>query len=243
MKRTEWLATMRARDRTLYDLAAPAYWVSFGLYPNATHRAFIGKLLARLAPNSDILDAACGAGRYDGMLLEAGHRVVGVDQSARMLARAREHFPAEQYPALRYEQTGLQQLDYEEAFDALICVDALEHIAPDDWPGVLGRFVRALRPGGLLYASVEAADPAEVAATYERGRAEGLPVVPGEVLEVLDAESVAHAGLDPRRGPYIYYHFHPTLEQVRAWLDAAGLVIEEEGTGDDYAHLLACKPG
>jgi hypothetical protein len=28
---------------------------------------------------------------------------------------------------------------------------------------------------------------------------------------------------------------------VRAWFDQAGLAIEEEGTGDDYAHVLARK--
>jgi trans-aconitate methyltransferase len=37
------------------------------------------------------------------LLLEAGHSVVGIDQSAGMLARAREHFPK-----VRYEKIGLQ---------------------------------------------------------------------------------------------------------------------------------------
>ena len=37
------------------------------------------------------------------------------------------------------------------------------------------------------------------------------------------------------------YHYHPPMEQVRTWFDQAGLVIEEEGTGDEYAHLLARK--
>jgi hypothetical protein len=45
--------------------------------------------------------------RYDGILLEAGHSVVGIDQSAGMLARARERFPA-----ARYEKMGLQEMDF-----------------------------------------------------------------------------------------------------------------------------------
>jgi SAM-dependent methyltransferase len=40
---------------------------------------------------SVLLDAACGVGRYDGMLLEAGHRVLGIDQSSSILVRAREN--------------------------------------------------------------------------------------------------------------------------------------------------------
>ena len=73
---------------------------------------FLEKLLARLEPGSAILVAACGAGRYDGLLLEAGHQVMGVDQSGRMLARAREHFPAEQFPGLYYAKIGLQEMDF-----------------------------------------------------------------------------------------------------------------------------------
>jgi len=37
------------------------------------------------------------------------------------------------------------------------------------------------------------------------------------------------------------YHFYPSEEQVRAWLDQAEFAIEEEGTGDGYFHFLARK--
>ena len=69
------------------------------------------------------------------MLLEAGHSVVGIDQSAGMLARAREHFPEAQY-----EKISLQEMDFREAFDGIICMDAMEHVCPEDWPGILRKF-------------------------------------------------------------------------------------------------------
>jgi len=72
VERAEWLKKVRAQAEALYDHIAPAYWVKFGMYPDATHRQFIEKFLGRLGAQSAILDAACGAGRYDGMLLEAG---------------------------------------------------------------------------------------------------------------------------------------------------------------------------
>jgi SAM-dependent methyltransferase len=102
MERAEWLKKVRLQAEALYDHGAPAYWVKFGMYPDAPHRQFIEKFLGRLGAHSAILDAACGAGLYDGMLLEAGHSVVGIDQSAGMLAQAREHFPLERFPGLRY---------------------------------------------------------------------------------------------------------------------------------------------
>jgi SAM-dependent methyltransferase len=98
VERAEWLKKMRAQAEALYDHLAPAYWVTLGLYANAAHRQFIEKFLGRLGAQSAILDAACGAGRYDGMLLEAGHGVLGIDQSSSMLARAREVFPQERFP-------------------------------------------------------------------------------------------------------------------------------------------------
>jgi 2-polyprenyl-3-methyl-5-hydroxy-6-metoxy-1,4-benzoquinol methylase len=97
-------------------------------------------------PCSVLLSAACGAGRFDGVLLEAGHSVVGIDQSAGMLARAREHFPG-----ARYEKIGLQEMDFREEFDGAICMDAMEHICPEDWPVILRGFQAALKPGGVLY--------------------------------------------------------------------------------------------
>ena len=77
-----------------------------------------------------MLDAACGTGKYFGMVLEAGRRVVGNDQSAGMLARARARFPA-----VPLERVGLQELAFNGEFDAVMCIDAMENVPPEDWPG------------------------------------------------------------------------------------------------------------
>ena len=246
MERAEWLKKMRAQAEALYDHLAPAYWVKFGLRANTTHRQSIEKFLGQLGAQSSILDAACGAGRYDGMLLEAGHVVLGIDQSSNMLARAREVFPQERFPRLRYAKMALQEMDFQAEFDGVICVDALEHVCPEDWPGILARFQKALRPGGVLYVTVEVAQWGEVGEAYERAKALGLPVVFGEVVDDIDAAYPQALALDcqaisgEQADPAVY-HYYPRPEQVRAWLDQAGLAIEEEASGDWYRHLLARK--
>ena len=241
MERAEWLLHMRAQAEAFYDLFAPEYWVTFGLYPNETHLEYTRKFLARLAPRSTLLSAGCGAGRYDGFLLEAGHHVVGIDQSAGMLARAREHFPQ-----VRYERMGLQEMDVRAAFDGAICVDAMEHVCPEDWPGILQRFGRALKPGGVLYLTVDPGDAGETAEAYARAKAMGLPVVFGEVADHVDeacvrAKALGTSALPRELADGAAYHYHPSPEQVRAWLARAGLASEEQGTGNWYEHLLVRK--
>ena len=246
MERAEWLKQMRSMAEVLYDQVSPQYWVSFGLSEDGTHRAFLQKFLELVAPGV-ILSAACGAGRYEDLLLEAGHSVVGIDQSAGMLARAREHFPEAQYPQLRYEKMGLQEMAFTEAFDGIICMDAMEHICPEDYPGILRAFQEALKPGGVLYFTADTTDTAvldevDVAVAYERARKCGLPVVPGEAVDGIDEayEQVTRLG-QPVPGDLsdrAVYHYFPPVEQVRIWIDQAGLAIEEEGMGSAWQHFL-----
>ena len=114
MERAEWLKQMREKAEALYDHFSPLYWSKFGLYANETHREYLDGFLERVPPHSSLLSAACGAGRYDGILLEAGHNVVGIDLSEGMLTRAREHFPG-----VTYKKMALQEIDFREPFDGI----------------------------------------------------------------------------------------------------------------------------
>jgi len=242
MERTEWLKQMRRKAEALYDHFSPEYWVTFGFYENETHRTYLQKFLERVTPGGAVLSAGCGAGRYDGMLLDAGHPVVGIDQSAGMLRRAREHFPQ-----ASYEKMGLQEIAFHEAFDGVICMDAMEHICPEDYPEILRSFQEALKPGGVLYFTANTADTAEpgaLQAAYERAKERGLPVIFGEIADGVDeAYERMKAGqlvtAEVKDGDV--YHYFPPLEQAREWIVQAGLTIEEEGEGSDYYHFMARK--
>ena len=170
MDRSDWLLEKRRETEERYDtLWAPLYGVKWGVYGNATHQQFIAKFLSLLPQHSIILDAACGAGRYMSMFLEKGYTVVGIDQSQGMLARAKAKFPT-----VHMEKVGLQEMSYHQVFDGAICMDAMEHIFPENWPLVLGNLHRALKPQGYLYFTVEIADAKEVEAAFIRGQQLGL---------------------------------------------------------------------
>lgn len=249
MERAEWLKKVRTQAEKLYDHGAPAYWSIWKGDLETTHRQFIENFLGRLRANSAILDAACGAGKYDGILVEAGHNVLGIDQSAGVLARAREHFPQESFPRLNLAKIGLQEMDFNAEFDGIICMDAMEHICPEDWPVILGRFHNALKPGGMLYLTADVEKEEEDHKAYERAKAMGLPVVYGEIVYELDEAYDQAMAMDPlelnsmtfEKLDHTVYHYHPSIEQVRQWLDQAGLSIEDEGSGEWYEHFLVKK--
>lgn len=237
MERLEWLKRMRSRAEALYDRISPQYWVTFGLTEDETHQQFLQKFLDLVAPGEAILSAACGAGRYDGRLLQAGHPVVGIDQSAGMLRRAQEHFPQ-----VRYIQMALQEMDFQETFAGVICMDAMEHIPPEDYPGILDGFQRALMPGGVLYFTADRAEEPDfdLELYYERAKAAGLPVVFGEVADEAAFDlAMELPEMSGEQSDIAVYHYYPPLEQVRQWIDQAGLVIEDEGAGSGLHHFLA----
>jgi SAM-dependent methyltransferase len=249
MDRSGWLKQMRIKAEALYDHGAPLYWVKWGIddSDNVTHREYLQKFLELVARPGDILSAACGAGRYDGILCGAGHSVLGIDQSAGMLARAREHFPQERFPRLSYARIGLQEMDFHAAFEGAICMDAMEHICPEDYPGIMCAFREALKPGGILYFTAETQETAvedgeDLEEAYAKAKAQGLPVVPGEVVDEMDTaypQSMSQLEVSGEVAHNAVYRYYPPLEQVRTWIEQAGLVILEEGHGSALHHFIA----
>ena len=219
MDRQTWLDQRRAAVLASYDQDAATY-DDHG-YPAQTQQDWVARLVRACPPAAKILDTPCGTGTYFSLVAAAGHRVVGADQSAGMLAQARAR-----NVAIALDQVGLQELPYAGEFDAVMTIDAMEHVPPEDWPLVLANLHRAARPGGLLYLTVEeVADPVteEAFATLTR---RGLPAVRGEVID----------------GDVGGYHYYPGRDRATAWFDGAGLQVIDEGfkqeDGWGYRHFL-----
>jgi ubiquinone/menaquinone biosynthesis C-methylase UbiE len=176
MDRREWLAQRRAAVIAAYDADAPAY--DQHDYPSDMQRQWVARALRLIPPGATVLDAPCGTGKYFALVAAAGHRVAGVDQSAGMLAEARHRGIA-----FSLEHTALQDLSYAHEFDAVLTVDAMENIPPEDWPLVLANLHRAVRPGGVMYLTVEEVDQSKISQAFDTLSERGLPVVRGELVE------------------------------------------------------------
>ncbi len=217
--RRDWLRERRAAVEASYDADAPSY--DENPYPVETQRRFVERLVATCPPGGMVLDAPCGTGQYFALVAAAGRRVVGIDQSAGMLAQAQARDIA-----VALHQVGLQELAFEGGFDAAMTVDAMENVFPEDWPAVLANLRRAVRPGGHLYLTVEEVRETVLDEAFADLGARGLPAVRGEVIE----------------GDVAGYHFYPGRDQVMRWLEAAGLAIVEQETETledwGYWHIL-----
>ena len=136
MERREFLNEKRlAAEERMNTLFAPIYDEQWGARIETTHHNFIAKFLAQCPPGCTVLDAACGTGKYWPLILDSGRGIVGIDQSQEMLKRAQTKFPD-----VSVRKLGLQELSDENAFKAIICMDAMENIFPEDWPVVLLNF-------------------------------------------------------------------------------------------------------
>ena len=103
----------------------------------------------QLAPGACVLDVACGTGDLCNDLAAAGHRPVGVDFSAGMLAAAHTRAPLVRGDALHLPVP-------DGAVDGIVTGFALRNFV--DLEGFLRECARALRPGGRLSA-LDAAEP------------------------------------------------------------------------------------
>ncbi|MGH7523455.1 MAG: class I SAM-dependent methyltransferase [Gemmatimonadales bacterium] len=98
-----------------------------------------------------ILDLACGVG-YGSALLAATHsgcRIIGADLSAPALQHARTHYWS---PAIRLIQGDGAAWLRPRTIDAAVSLETLEHVM--DPSALFAGMVSALRPGGVLIASV-----------------------------------------------------------------------------------------
>lgn len=109
----------------------------------------------RLGPDERVLDACCGEGDYSLALAEAGFRVLGGDQAAAVLVRARQKGTHIAPPYLAFERIDLNRpLPFADGvFDHVVGVNALQKVGSPlfllrelhrvlRWPG--------RRPGGTL---------------------------------------------------------------------------------------------
>jgi demethylmenaquinone methyltransferase/2-methoxy-6-polyprenyl-1,4-benzoquinol methylase len=142
----------RLAVETMFDRIAPRYdlvnrVISLG-QDRRWRRHTVSAL--RLPPGATVVDVGCGTGDLCDVLAAAGHRAVGVDVSAGMLAAA--HTTA---PLVRADALTLPIRDG--AVDGVVTGFALRNLV--DLDRFFGECARVVRPGGRVVA-LETAEPA-----------------------------------------------------------------------------------
>jgi SAM-dependent methyltransferase len=106
--------------------------------------------LAGCGRRARILDAGCGNGRHAVPLARAGHRIVGLDSSAVLLAATRRAARNRPWPHL--VRGSYARIAFEPAaFDAVLCLGtALGYLGDEGDAAALREFRRVLAPNGRL---------------------------------------------------------------------------------------------
>jgi SAM-dependent methyltransferase len=123
------------------------------LYRNRDHEeaeAFVKKLISHInpAPNSKILDVACGKGRHAKQMAELGFRVVGIDLSENSIAAAKEM----EGPDLAFHVHDMRvPFDVEQYELVVNCFTSFGYFdTPADNQRAMDMMSGALKSGGLL---------------------------------------------------------------------------------------------
>ncbi|WP_303867608.1 bifunctional 2-polyprenyl-6-hydroxyphenol methylase/3-demethylubiquinol 3-O-methyltransferase UbiG [Acetobacterium wieringae] len=111
------------------------------------------RLFLKLLPiQAHILDLGCGSGRDAKAFIDAGYKVTAMDGSDGCCKLAGDYIGQ---PVLC--QT-FDELDFVNAFDGVWACASLLHVPYGELTGIFEKVVRALRPGGTLYASFKYGD-------------------------------------------------------------------------------------
>ncbi len=144
--------TVVRNDLTIYDKVATRWWSDDIRWVRTLKNLVPGRLMwfdrhIEWAGKA-VLDLGCAGGFMAEAMAARGADVTGIDPAADAIEAARSH-AADGKLNIRYDIGVGEALPYADAsFDAVVCVDVLEHVA--DLGKVLSEVARVLRPGGLF---------------------------------------------------------------------------------------------
>jgi ubiquinone/menaquinone biosynthesis C-methylase UbiE len=107
-------------------------------------------------PADTILDAGCGSGRNLSMFASRVRRIVGVDFSFHMLARARIRIEEEQLSNVAVRQASIGQLPFvDNTFDKVLCISVLQYLDDEECRGAFRELFRVCKNDGRIVAHIK----------------------------------------------------------------------------------------
>ena len=119
---------------------------------NADMTALYRRFLDLVPAGGHIMDLGCGAGSAALYFTRMGYKVLAVDGCRELCEHTRRR------AGCRVRQLRFEELDYTDAFDGIWACASLLHVPKAGLPGVLRLVRRAMKKGGVFYASFKYGD-------------------------------------------------------------------------------------
>jgi ubiquinone/menaquinone biosynthesis C-methylase UbiE len=137
-----------AKSASYYDRNTQSYSES-----NQNPADFIDEFLEYLRKGKGkvVLDLGGGPGVNAGYMHSRNFQVIGIDLSEKMVEYARS-----MHPHIEFRLGDMTKLTFPgNSFDGILASYSLIHLTKDAIPSVLARLYEILRPGGVIYLSVQ----------------------------------------------------------------------------------------
>lgn len=118
------------------------------------------------------------------------------------------------------ENGEFSRFEEDKIYQAIICLDDLGTVFPEDWEVLMELFRKSLNYEGLMYLAVKREDENEIEEAYYMALEQELPMEYGEM------------GI---KG----YHFYPDVNFVRTVLEMTKFEIKEEHITENYYYFVA----
>jgi toxoflavin synthase len=207
-----------------YDRIAPDYQES-KLLPFRLHveEYTTFRLLPELAERT-VVDLACGDGIYSRKLMRRGaRRVVGVDISPEMIARARRAEDATPI-GVEYVLGDVATVDLDQPFDLALCSYLFNYAGSrDELRALVAAVARVVRPGGLVVGCNDYPD--NPPAHYDRYRPYGF--VKTGSAEPVEGGPITYRFFNPDGSAFELDNYYMPTEVYRDEFAAAGFASFE----------------
>ncbi len=116
---------------------------------------YVDKILKGLPPETKILDLGCGTGNPIAKhIIQKGFRLVGVDQSEKMLEIAKTVVPEAQLI-----HADMESVQFNDKFGAIVAWDSIFHVERKNHSAIFHKLSNSLEIGGRLFLSAGGSDP------------------------------------------------------------------------------------
>lgn len=209
---------------TFFNGLAVEFWVTIAPPPTETEIEFLRGIFGN---GGELLDVACGAGRFTIPLSHAGYSMTGVDLSDDFLRVARHR-----EPAVAWHRGDVRELPWSERFDGALCFgNSFGYFPREETRAFLRGVAAGLKPGSTFVletgATAESLLPSlQLQRTIEAGEITFSSAARYDAKQsILETEYTFAKGDVCETKPARTWIF--TAGEVAAMLSAAGFAVED----------------